>query len=75
VNYFRIQVALAHMGSCHTEYTCWHIATSASAADVMCNQGKLLPGVRRVTEVHAVTEADYNAARHWGQPAFAVKPR
>ena len=75
MNYYRVQVALAHMGAHHTEYTCWHIATSASAADVMFNRGKLLPGVRQVLEVRAVTEAEYEAARTWGQKAFRIEPR
>jgi len=75
MNHYRLQVALGHMGSQHTEYAVWHIATSLDAADVMANRGHFLPGVREVTEVRAVTEAEYNAVRRMGQQAFAVEPR
>jgi hypothetical protein len=75
VNYYRVQVALAHMGSQHTEHTTWHIATSMSAADVFANRGHLLPGIRRVMELHAITAAEWEAARSWGQQAFRLEAR
>ena len=75
MNYFRIQVSLAHMGTASTEYRQWHIATSLSASDVMSNRGHVLPGVRRVTEVRAITQTEYEAARRRGRSAFSVEAR
>lgn len=75
MNYYRVQVALAHMGSQQTEHVTWHIATEATAADLFTNRGHLLPGIRRVTEVHAITEAEWQTARQWGQQAFHLEQR
>lgn len=75
MNFYRVVVLLAHQGTRGRESVTWHIATSATAADVMTNRGKLLAGVNRVLEVHAVTGADYEAVRRAGQRAFRVEPR
>ena len=75
MNYYRVQVALAHLGTHSTEYDCWHIATKASAVDVKFNAGHMLPGVRDVSEVEAVTESQYNAVRRQGGKAFEVQAR
>jgi len=75
MNYYRVQVALAHLGTGSTEYECWHITTDAMAGDVLSNRGKMLPGIKRVTQVETITETQYNAAWRGGRKAFEVQAR
>lgn len=75
MNYYRVQVQLGHLGSARAQFEEWHIATSSSATDVMFNTGKLLPGINRVLEVHAVTEQEWRTMRELGRQAFTVEPR
>ena len=75
MRYFRVLLELGHWGSGQSTAETWHVATHATAADVMSNAGHLLPGVKRVLEVHTITEAEWQAARQWGQQAMALEVR